>query len=402
MIHFKTRMTSLMLVFGIFFTLSCSTLSLTNESAESLYERGKFDKALTSVNNSLEENPDDSEIKVLKAKILKEVALDKQNPSDRKVYYQNMRDVVDDVRFTTDQAQTDSILVNAWSHEQSEGVRHLQEDNTDTYETNFDRIISHLENASVIIPDSLITYSLKATTYYRHGDIQKAISSIEQAENNGVSLTPQIRERLAFLYLESGNLQKSISTYKDLVDQHPNNQNYRHGLVNALILDENHEESVAYLLELSEEYPNRTEYVEALASERFYKISQEIDSFSATDKSLTSDEFEALITELSEIGNLFKSIESDRPARESHQFRVASFYSKSGRMLLDLQDITEEELEEKVETRAEEFFEYSLPYWQQLTESHPENRDYLQKLYEAYTFLEMQDEAEMLEQQINF
>ncbi len=398
-------MTSVLLVFGIFFTLSCSTLSLTNESAESLYERGQYNKALSSVNKSIEENPDDSEEKILKAKILRAVALEKHNPSDRKVYYQNLRDVVDEVQFTTGnyRTTTDSILVKAWSYEQSEGVRQLQEDVSDTYDANFDRIISHFENASVIIPDSLITYSLKATTYYRHGDTQKAISTIEEAESNGVTLSPQIRERVAFLYLESGNLTKSISIYTDLVNQFPDIQDYRHGLVNALILDENHEESVAYLNELLEKYPTRTEYIEALATERFYKVSQEINiTLTDIDAPLTSDKFETLISELSEIGSLFQRIESDRPTRESHQFRVASFYNKSAKMLLALQEKSEEELAAEIAAHAKEFFEFSLPYWQQLTESNPENRDYFQKLYEAYTQLEMQDEAEMLEQQINF
>lgn len=397
-------MTSLLLVFGIFFTLSCSTLSLTNDSAESLYEKGQLNKALSSVNNSLEENPDDPEQKVLKANILRELALENQNPSDRKPIYQNVRDVVDDVRFTTDnyQAKTDSILVKAWSHEQSEGVRYLQEDDTEAYEKNFDRIISHLENASIIIPDSLITYSLKATTYYRHGDTQKAISTIEQAENKGVTLTPQIKEKLAFLNLESGNLTTSIEIYKELFEEQPDNQEYRHGLINALILNENHEESIALLNDLTNEFPNRGEYVEALATERFFKISREIDDLAASaDGMIALEDIETVIAELTEIGELFQSIDSDRPAREKHQFRVASFYTDSGKKLLSLNESINEE-DSDLKTYAEEFLEYSLPYWQQLTESHPENRDYSQKLYETYLLLGMQDEAEMLEQQINF
>lgn len=404
MTHFKTRMTSLMLVFGIFFTLSCSTLSLTKESAESLYEKGQLNKALSSVNNSLEENPDDSDKKVLKANILREIALEKQNPSDRKPIYQNVRDIIDEVSFTTEKYQdkTDSILVKAWGHEQSEGVRYLQEDNTKTYEENFDRVISHLENASVIIPDSLITYSLKATTYYRHGDTQKAISTIEQAENSGVTLTHQIKEKMAFLNLESGNLTKSIEIYKELFVENPDNQDYRHGLINALILNENHEESITLLNDLTNEYPNRGEYVEALATERFFKISREIDDLAiSADDSIALEDIETVITELTEIGELFQSIDSDRPTREKHQYRVASFYTDSGKKLLSLNEKSDDKNSE-VRTHAEEFLEYSLPYWQQLTESYPENRNYSQKLYDTYLLLGMQDEAEMLEQQINF
>lgn len=402
MTHFKTRMTSLTLVFGIFFTLSCSTLSLTNESAESLYEDGKYQRALSSVNKFLEENPDHVENKILKAQILREITLEEQNPSDRKPYYQNFKNVLDEVRFTTEdyQARTDSILVNAWSFEQSEGVRYLQEDDTDTYEIHFDRIIAHLENASTIIPDSLNTYNLKATTFYRHGDTQKAISTLENAENNGVTLTPESQEKIAFLYLESGNLGKSIEIYKELVNQYSDNQEYRHGLINALILNEDHEEAVTLLKDLSDEYPNRDEYVEALASEQFFQVSQEIDELATGE--ITKEIVTEFVTKLEEIGELFQGIDSDRPANEDHQLRIASFYTDAGIKISSLTEYSEEELMEEISSHAEDFHRYSLPYWRQLTESYPENRDYFQKLYETYQLLEMQEEAEMLEQQINF
>ncbi|MEX0662200.1 MAG: tetratricopeptide repeat protein [Balneolaceae bacterium] len=395
-------MTSLTLVFGIFFTLSCSTLSLTNESAESLYEDGKYQRALSSVNKFLEENPDHVENKILKAQILREITLEEQNPSDRKPYYQNFKNVLDEVRFTTEdyQARTDSILVNAWSFEQSEGVRYLQEDDTDTYEIHFDRIIAHLENASTIIPDSLNTYNLKATTFYRHGDTQKAISTLENAENNGVTLTPESQEKIAFLYLESGNLGKSIEIYKELVNQYSDNQEYRHGLINALILNEDHEEAVTLLKDLSDEYPNRDEYVEALASEQFFQVSQEIDELATGE--ITKEIVTEFVTKLEEIGELFQGIDSDRPANEDHQLRIASFYTDAGIKISSLTEYSEEELMEEISSHAEDFHRYSLPYWRQLTESYPENRDYFQKLYETYQLLEMQEEAEMLEQQINF
>jgi len=406
MTHLKTRMTSFMLVFGIFFTLSCSTLSLSNESAESLYEKGQYNKALNTVNKSIEENPDDADKKILKAQILREAALKRQNPADRKNYYQNLRDVTDELQFTTEgyKSRTDSILVKAWSHEQGEGVRYLQEDDTDTYEVHFNRIIAHFDNASVIIPDSLITYSLKATTFYRHGETQKAISTIEKAQDFGVELTPQIREKVAYLYLESGNLNKSIEIYEELVAQYPGEQSYRHGLVNALILNEDHDESIKHLKSLSDEFPDRSEYVEALATERYYKISREIDDInhSASEEYLTSEDVEAIMNELSEIGELFQSLETDRPAREQHQFRVASFYTNAGKKLLALSENTEEQLAQEITTQADGLLELSLPYWQQLTESFPDNRDYSQKLYNTYLLLGMNDDADLLEQQINF
>ncbi len=406
MTHLRTRMTSTMLVFGIFFTLSCSTLSLSNEPAETLYERGQFSKALSSVNKSIEENPDDLEKKVLKAQILREVALERQNPTDRKNYYQNLRDVTDELSFTTKdyQGKTDSILVKAWSHEQGEGVRYLQEDDTDTYEIHFDKIISHFDNASVIIPDSLITYSLKSTTFYRHGETQNAISTLERAQDIGVELTPQIREKVAYLYLESGNLSKSIEIYEDLVAQHPEEQEYRHGLINALILNENHDESIKLLMSLSDEYPERREYIEALATERYFKISREIEDIILTDTGeyLATEDVEAIKEELAEIGELFQNIETERPARETHQYRVASFYTDSGNKLLSLSKNAEDQLAQLIVTKAEGFLELSLPYWRYLTETFPENRDYSQKLYNTYKLLGMNDDAELLEQQINF
>ena len=102
MYHLSTRTASALLAFGIFFALSCSTLSTSSDSATELYESGQYSDALSAVNNDIQSNPDARELKVLKAQILREMAVEEYEPENREQVYRNLRETVDEVSFSSD------------------------------------------------------------------------------------------------------------------------------------------------------------------------------------------------------------------------------------------------------------------------------------------------------------
>lgn len=406
MIDLKTRMVSFVLAFGIFFAVSCSTLSLTDKSPYELYNAGEMEQALSAVNQELEEYPDSTELKILKSEILKRSAKSINPISDRKPTYIEFRNTIDEIGFTTQdyQQKTDSILVNVWSYEQGEGVRLLQKDDSETYDENYEAITAHFSNAMTIIPDSLVTYSLQSTTHYRHGDTQKAIETIEDAENNDLTLTTQLKEKLAYLYLEAGYLDRSITTYEQLVTDKPGNTNFQHGLANAHILKENHSRAIEILDNLTNQYPNRIEYLEALATEKYFLLADRIETLTdqANDESIDNGNIDSILAELQILSELFDELDSKSPAREDFQLRIASFYKDAGTRLMQFSENIDSNETERLLEFGEQFVEMSLPYWQQLTELSPENPLYAQRLYESFSILGMDEEAEMIDTQINF
>ncbi len=407
MYNFSTRMTGIMLVFGVFFTLSCTSLQkTTSKNAATLYDENNYRAALETIDNELSEDPENSEKKVLKARILKAHAMNDQDPSDRNQLYRNLRNTIDEIQFSTDQftTETDSILNNAWLHEQSEGVRYLQQNGTDNFDQHFDRVISHLSNAITIIPDSLVTYNLKATTYYRHGDLTKAIETLESIEEKGFKRPPDTCEKLAYLYLEAGMIDRSIEIYDGLVSNYPESEIYMQGLVNAHILGNHHQKSIELLESLSEKYPNRVEYREALATERFYQLKIEADDLKlkSNESNRTLEEIEYFSESLNSITEIYHDVDGALPTSEERKQRIAEFHLSAAKILINLTGSNQEsEINQLATSESESHLRHAIPYLRTLFESNADNVVYARKLIDLYNDLDMDHEAEALERQLN-
>jgi len=399
-------MVSLVLIFGIFFALSCSTFQSSTESPQSLFEAGSYENALRSINSEIRENPDDLSLQLLKAEILQEVAVENYQPENREPVYSNLRNTTDEINFATDahQSKTDSILTSAWMHEQSAGVRLLQQDGTNTFEQHFDRVTAHLNNALTIIPDSIVTYNLLATTYYRHGNLSDAISTLESIEEQGLTRPPKTCEKLAYLYLEAGRIEQSVKIYETLSANHSDTEIYQQGLVNSYILGDMHADAIALLEDLTGVYPNRIQYREALATERFYVMRQQVrsDIQDPDFESYSESEIDKLLEQLGEISSIYLDIDQTLPSSEERQQRIAAFYVSSAELINEIIPHTEDSIKPRLSEQKETYLRVSIPYWQTLYEANSDRTAYGYSLIEVYSELGMEDEAELLEQQINF
>lgn len=399
-------MVSVLLTFGIFFALSCSTFKTSSDSAASLFESGNYENALETVNQQITGSPDNRELQILKAEILQKIAVENYEPENREPVYSNLRNTTDEINFSTDRyrAKTDSILNSAWMHEQSAGVRLLQQDGTDTFDQHFERVIAHFTNAVTIIPDSTVTYNLMATTYYRHGNLSEAIATLEAIEEQGFTRPPETCEKLAYLYLEAGQIDRSVEIYETLSANNPDSEIYQQGLVNSYILGDMHTDAIALLEELTGVYPNRVQYREALATERFYLMRQRFrdETQDPAFESYPDSEIEELLTQLNEISSIYIDIDETLPSSEERQQRIAAFYVSAANLLDELQPYVGDSMSERLSEQKETYLRESIPYWQTLYEANSDRSAYAYSLIEVYTELGMESEAELLEQQINF
>ncbi|WP_340105815.1 tetratricopeptide repeat protein [Rhodohalobacter sp. 8-1] len=406
MYHLSTRMVSLLLTFGIFFALSCSTFKTSSKTALDLYESGNYNNALRTVNLQIEDSPDDQQLRILKAEILQKIAVENYQPENRESVYSNLRTTTDEITFSTDryQSKTDSILNSAWMHEQSAGVRLLQQDGTDSFDQYFDRVIAHFKNAVTIIPDSIVTYNLMATTYYRHGNLSEAINTLEAIEDKGFTRPPETCEKLAYLYLEAGQIEQSVKIYETLSANNPESEIYQQGLVNSYILGDMHTDAIALLEELTDVYPNRVQYREALATERFYQMRHRIydETQNPGFETYADQEIDELLSQLNEIGSIYRDIDETLPSSEERQQRIAAFYVSAADMLNELQPHVTDTASARLTEQEEFYLRESIPYWQSLYEANSDRAAYAYSLIEVYTELGMESEAELLEQQINF
>lgn len=392
------RMLSLALAFGIFFTLSCSTLH-DSESANSSDDETTLQDEISNINNEISENPGNTDLQVEKAQLLYRYSQTISHPENRNPIYLNIRDIANSYSSNSQiQNQLDKVLSEAWRIEQQSGIRLLQTDES-TQDQDISRITSHFENAIALIPDSMQTYGLLATTYYQNGNLNQAIETLEQAEEQRDQYNPTVSEKLAYLYLESGNLEEAERRYRDLVEFNPDKLLYKHGLINVLILSDKHDETIEMLEELSDEYPTRYSYQESLATELYYLFKAKTDTFISTSSNneLSEEEREELSSLLSSVHSIFETIQESLPSSEENLSRMATFYKNASQRLQQLPDENGD-----FDEMESEFMEYSLPLWEQLAEINPENLGYINNLYKVYLELGMQEEAESIERSYNF
>lgn len=406
--YFQTRMafpTFLGFAFGIFFTLSCATTQTAETSEQPRTSQEQFDTQLNRLNAEIRDNPENDALKVQKATLLAGHANTFQNPGQRNPLYRNMNDLSRNVNpDSREMLQIDRLLKNAWSTERNEGVRLLQEDRSESFDNHFDDIVAHLDNAITLIPDSLVTYSLKATTLYRRGHLSDAIATLESARERTDANKPDIDEKLAYLHLESGNAPESIRLYSGLTQNYPSNEHFQHGLINALIINEQHEDAAELLREMTERYPSRHHYRESLATEMYRAFSYKANRMTDRREGLYDDSIRDLFNILEEIHTIFEDLQDQVPSNEETTFRKAVIYKNAALKLSEIRNILPPDRVTSSELADfhEEYMMLSLPHWERLAELNPDNMDYMNSLYTVYLELGMDEDAESIERMYNF
>lgn len=403
--YFKTRMVSVMLAFGIFFVYSCTISEQTTQSrSETDSPISDLQAQLESIEDDLRNSPENSELLVEKAVILAAIAKRTSPPSQRENYYRNIKDIAD--QGISDQQEIerlDEVIRSSWSLEQGEGVKLLQLDNSGSDTELMDEITAHFQNAITVNPDSLVTYNLLANTQYRSGNYDKAIQTLNDALSVHGDNQPEVREKLAYLYLESGDIETAISHYEDLTREYRNLPEIRHGLANAYMLNNDHESAIAVLNELIEEYPNRIEYKESLASELYFTFRQKVTSSINSEEEVTAEKAESLISHLEEIDELYETIAETVPLSDENAFRKAAYMNNSSQLLNELSErlTNSEDAQRQLQQKRTEYLEQSLELWERLTENNPDNINYIRSLYDVYLQLDMEEEAESLKRSYN-
>lgn len=399
MIISRTRMAGILLAFGFFFINSCSLFIQTVDESESLLRSGNPESALLEVNRILDEDGQNEDALLLKAEILSEMARSEQSTAQKGNYYREMRQTLSTPDFDPSQRflnRRNRLLRSAWNREQEEGLRLLQQENNGDQR----QILSHFEHAITLNPDSSVTYSLKATTHYANGDVRLAIETLETGRNRIPDFPAAYSEKLAFLYLEEGQLEQSASLYQNLLDRDPENSTLRDGLVNAHILAGNHHKSVPLLRELVTESPENIHYQESLITELVFRASGVADSLSESSP-VSGAGIDDLLQHLEEAEEMILFLLERHPDPEEFTYTAAVLYKNSALILLSLAETVQGQFADSLQEKSSQLLHAGLPLWETVAESNPENREIWRSLYQIYNQLGMSEEAESTQSRIN-
>jgi len=224
--------------------------------------------------------------------------------------------------------------------------------------------------------------------------------------NSDPDRVASINEKLAFIYLESGETDKSVSTYQELQKENSSSITIRHGLINAYILNNQPEKAAQQLQLLADEYPDRVTYLESLASVRYQLFETGIETLLGGDGASVNINpgIENLISQLNEIKLIYDNLSENSLLDEESIYNAAGYHTNGAAYLQDLKKSIDlsGSISELIDETEVKLLESSLVYWEQLVDLNPDNIEYLYTLYTLYTRLEMFEEAESLEQSYNF
>lgn len=399
MIHSFTRIASFVLAFGFF--ISCSSLQSSTENSDSptLSER-QLKQQIDSLDKQISSNPNSADLHYQRGSLLTKLAQKQSNPTQRtSPYTEAYQALTKATDLYTDSSNPESekvqeLLKVTWSIEHNQGVKILQSDGTNT--PNYKDAAAHFHNATIVIPDSAISYRMQARAFYKDQQPDQAISVLEKARQNVDGTPPTILEQLAFLYLENDQPQKAVTIYEEAESFSDQNLNLLHGLSNAYINAGEHQKAVELLEQLIESKPENIIYGQTLATELYFIADQHlktVDSNLRAGNKLGDTKFGVADSLLNRSEGQFQKILDANPEDQNLKESVARFYhnaaSKYQQLLPFIDQVNKQQLEDKIKN----YLSSSIPLLEQLAEKDPDNKRIWHNLYQAYSYLGMESEA---------
>jgi len=427
MLH-KLKCTVFFLTIGIL--AGCGTSDPYVKDAKSNLENQDFQALLESANRAIENPPDNGLGYYYKGVALGELAQQKP-PANRQEGYQKALDAFKQAEETfatleeaPEEAERIPTLKNVfWRNEHNSAVEIVTNDSLKQAK-GLDTAVAHLKNATTIIPDSVLSWEVLAEVEVMNENIEggiealtRAIEMLDKPEPNkyrrlalfhrnqqnpekavqileqGQELYPEnieITQDLTDAYLQAGKVDKGVSTIQALINEDPENPQYRlvYGTaVYQTVLEMNNELGQKYdkISELKSELDDMNAESDE-ATELKNQISQleaEADSQQEEIDRLTSGAIDALK----------KVVEMDPQNFEALNTLGIIYQNKAAALIEKRNNTRDNEEAAEYDSRASENLRNAMVYYEKASEQQPDNKDIWRSLFQIYTALGLEDKA---------
>jgi len=399
MIHYFTRIASLVLAFGFF--ISCSVLNSSHSGikpSDKLSET-EIQQKLNSINDELSSDSSNADLYYKKGVLLTDLAQKKTDPSERTSIYrqaeQSLQQAADIYQDSSDDEKVHQLLKVTWSNEHNNGVQLMQSDSS-SQAPNYERAASFFRNATAVIPDSSISYKMEARAYYKNDQPRKAIQVLEEARRN-ISRPPSLLlEQLAYLYLENDQPPKAIEVYEEAKAHSDQNVNLIHGLSNAYIKAGNHERAVKMLKLLTKNEPKNVIYHQRLATELYQWASEKLGNTAQAlnnGTQLPNTSYATADSLVERATSEFQTVNQQLPKDWEQKREFAFFYQDIAAKYQKLLPLVESQQQQAIHSKIQHHLESSLPLLEEISREHPDDRQLWQSLYNTYSYLGMEEKA---------
>ena len=412
--------------------VGCTSVSPLVKETQDNIDSGNYEAALASAELAIEENPTSGVGQYYKAVALGSLGQDSEDVAARRGYYADALSTMEEAKSLFSAAEdvpdeadnADNIIRAIWADEHNSAVEILTVDSIAASYADPNQVaVDHLLNATTLAPDSVISYNVLSSAYYRVGDIESATTAYEwvmellptpdvddynyminlylasQRFENARDLATEAQsafptderfiQYLADSYLQTGETDKAIEIVEDLIASDPTNPQYR------LVLGTQVYQTVTELTDQISEM-----YVE------LYDQSQALRSLSGSEKSdaeatLAELQAEADALEADIVGYTDLAIEQVTRATELDPSSANTFnilgviYQNKSALYFDKRNNTADyDLADEYDAQAREILDMARVAYEQATKLDEGNPEYWQSLFQIYTTLNMPEKAQ--------
>lgn len=395
--------------FGFF--IGCSTLfpSSKNSQPQNNFTGKELKAELESVNRQIGSGQQNADLYYQKGYLLSELAQKTEEPGQRSTIYKEMYQALksaeqsyEDSNLPSGKQKVDELLKVTWSKEHNKGVQIIQTDSTLKSDA-FERAAAHFNNATLILPDTAISYTMEARTHYQNHAYDQAISALERARQTIDRLPSEMLEQLAFLYLKDEQPRKAITVYEEAESFSDDNLNLIHGLANAYITAGEHQKAVELLSLLVENEPDNIIYSHTLATEYYYLGAQKLDEI--IDAYGQQKSVATLLSEADSLINAardqYEKARSSSPGDSEIQLAFARFYQNAATKYQKVLPAAPDGEQSRLKQRIKQYLTSSIPLYKNLAQQNPDSSEFWSSLYQVYSYLGMSEEARQVKSKIN-
>lgn len=413
--------------------IACGSSNQFADDAKSGIEDQNYDAALKSAEQSIEKFPGDPLGYYYKAVSLGEIGSQKSNPADRVDYYNDMNKFFETAKTIADTAEEVPNEINRiptvrnvlWQTEHNKAINYIKDDSLKkTVDDPQKRALQHLRNATIVQPDSSLSWNVRAQVAAVNKEFKEAVD----AKNKFISMVdtskiePQDYRQLASYYYNLDMQEKVVEALKRGQEHFPNNEKIVSNLADSYNRIGESEKAIAAVEQLVKQEPENPQYHLVLGtqiyqralkikdtlstnSEKIIKLRRKAEKASGKEKEQVQKQVSKLIeinnglqSRIDELTNRAeKELETTlkyRPDDSRAYNTLGVIHQNKAKAIFDERNRTEDnEKAAELKEQGQNLLRESMKYYEKAVELKPENQDYWRRLFEIYTALGMDKKA---------
>lgn len=220
-----------------------------------------YDQALVNLEKALEKNPDNAAALSMKAQALQEKAFMTTDAAEHTTLFRESVEALDKAGSLGEDVK--NARTNAYYREFERGVQAFNKASDD--ESKFGDAVTYFENTSMVMPDSTDPYIYKGYALLRLNENDKAIESLKQGIDHGVTeVDPYVY--LGGLLLQADRAAEAVTLLEEASEKWPDDSDISVNLLNAYQTAGMLDRAKAKYVEGLEKDPENTTYLYNLGS----------------------------------------------------------------------------------------------------------------------------------------